>query len=150
MTKKIVLVTGGFDPLHSGHINYLESARAVGDLLLVGLNSDQWLVRKKGDYLLNYFERSTIITALHMVDEIIKYDDSDDTSINAIRKTRNLYPDSQIIFCNGGDRSKSNTPEYNYFNDDKNIIFKFNIGGCKTNSSSTILSRWKNGKNKIK
>lgn len=142
MPKKISLVTGGFDPLHSGHIDYFKSAKVEGDLLLVGINSDEWLVRKKGKYFLDYKERVAVIKALYMVGEIIEFDDSDDTAINAINKTKELYPGYQIVFCNGGDRGKANTPEYDIFIHDDDVLFKFNVGGFKTNSSSKILDRW--------
>ena len=77
MPRKISLVTGGFDPLHSGHIDYFISAKNEGDFLLVGINSDEWLERKKGKYFLNYKERSTVIQALYMVNDIIDFDDRD-------------------------------------------------------------------------
>ena len=86
MPRKISLVTGGFDPLHSGHIDYFVSAKNVGDLLLVGINSDEWLERKKGKYFLDYKERAAVIKALYMVSDIIDFDDSDDTAIDAIKK----------------------------------------------------------------
>ena len=142
MSRKISLVTGGFDPLHSGHIDYFMSAKNEGDLLLVGINSDEWLERKKGKYFLDYKERATVIKALYMVNDIIDFDDSDDTAIDAIKKTKELYPDDQVVFCNGGDRGEINTPEYNIFINDNDVSFKFNIGGYKRNSSSKILDRW--------
>ena len=143
MVKKVALVTGGFDPLHSGHIDYFRSAKREGDILVVGLNSDEWLRRKKGKNFLNYKERSVIVEALSMVDDVIKYNDHDDTAIDAILKTQNNYPNSLIIFCNGGDRVEANIPENKFFTNNKDIIFKFNIGGSKTNSSSKILDRWR-------
>ena len=142
MLKKIALVTGGFDPLHSGHIQYFKSAKLEGEILLVGINSDDWLSRKKGRFLLGYQERLSVIESLYMVDKIVKYDDSDDTSIKAIHESKKLFPQCQIIFCNGGDRGELNTPEYDEFLEDDLVIFKFNIGGTKVNSSSEILKRW--------
>ena len=73
-TNKVVLVTGGFDPIHSGHIAYFESARELGDCLVVGLNSDDWLTRKKGRYFMPATERSEIIQALKPVDHVILFD----------------------------------------------------------------------------
>tara|TARA_B100001559_G_C16198569_1_gene483374 strand:+ start:202 stop:648 length:447 start_codon:yes stop_codon:yes gene_type:complete len=144
MSRKISLVTGGFDPLHSGHIDYFESAKNEGDLLLVGINSNQWLQRKKGRYFLDYKERVAVIKALYMVSDIIEFDDSDDTAIDAIKKTKELYPGGRVVFCNGGDRGEINTPEYAIFINDNDVSFKFNVGGSKTNSSSKILDRWEN------
>ena len=112
--------------------------------MLVGINSDEWLERKKGKYFLDYKERAAVIKALYMVSDIIDFDDSDDTAIDAIKKTKVLYPDDQVVFCNGGDRGEINTPEYNIFVNDNDVSFKFNVGGSKTNSSSKILDRWEN------
>ena len=74
---KIVIVTGGFDPLHSGHIAYFEAAKQLGDRLVVGLNSDAWLTRKKGRPFMPMSERRAIIENLNMVDRVIEFDDSD-------------------------------------------------------------------------
>lgn len=137
---KIVLVTGGFDPLHSGHIEYFKAAKQLGDKLIVGLNSDAWLTRKKGQPFMPYYERMMIVGNLHMVDETIQFDDSDNSSINAIERVKLDYPDAEIIFANGGDRTASNIPEMSV----KDVVFKFGVGGeNKTNSSSWILQEWK-------
>ena len=79
--KRIVLVTGGFDPIHSGHIEYFNSAKRFGDELIVGLNSDEWLTRKKGKAFMPFKERKAIIESLKMVDKVIDFDDSDDLSL---------------------------------------------------------------------
>jgi len=142
---KIVICTGGFDPIHSGHIEYLKAAKALGDLLVVGLNSDNWLARKKGQPFMPFVERQSIVENLNMVDHCILYDDSDGSSIEAIKNVRMMYPDAEIIFANGGDRTSDNIPELNHI--DKNLTFKFGVGGdTKKNSSSWILEEWKNPK----
>lgn len=140
---KIVVVTGGFDPLHSGHISYLNHADHLGDHVVVGLNSDAWLTRKKGRPFMPWRERMTILDNLHMVGEVIEFDDSDGTSIDAIKKIKEKYPNDKIIFANGGDRTKENCPEM-IFDD---IEFVFGVGGNKkNNSSSWLLENWKNPK----
>jgi len=108
---KIVLVTGGFDPLHSGHIEYFKEAKKLGDKLIVGLNSDAWLERKKGRAFMPGHERSAIIENLKMVDGIILFNDDDNTASEAIKNVKQLYPNDQIIFANGGDRNAGNIPE---------------------------------------
>jgi cytidyltransferase-related domain len=75
---KIVLVSGGFDPLHSGHINYFKEARNLGDKLIVGINSDAWLSRKKGRPFLPISERSEIVKSLSVVDDIVAFNDTYD------------------------------------------------------------------------
>ena len=142
---KIVIVTGGYDPLHSGHIAYFEAARALGDRLVVGINSDAWLTRKKGRPFMPVTERRAIIENLRMVDRVIEFDDDDGTAIDAIRATRNFYirPGTKFIFANGGDRTADNIPEM-VFDD---VDFRFGVGGeNKMNSSSWILTEWKTPK----
>ena len=140
--KRIVLITGGFDPLHSGHIAYIKAARELGDLLIVGVNSDDWLRRKKGQEFMPWQERATIISALHDVGRVINFDDSDNSAKDAIRKVRAIHPSAQIIFANGGDRTNDNIPEMDIVDD--NLQFVFGVGGFnKANSSSWILQEWK-------
>ena len=139
---KIVLVTGGFDPLHSGHIAYFEAAKLLGDMLIVGLNSDEWLQRKKGKPFMDIYERQRIISSLRVVDKVVCYPDADGSSKNAITGVRAMYPDATIIFANGGDRTQENIPEMDLV--DPNLEFVFSVGGeDKKNSSSWILEEWK-------
>ena len=137
---KVVLCTGGYDPLHSGHIEYFKAAKKLGYLLVVGINSDEWLTRKKGKSFMPANERRAIIENLYQVHKVIEFDDSDDTAIDAIRQVKELYPAHQIVFANGGDRTKDNIPEM-VFDD---VEFVFGVGGeDKKNSSSWILQEWK-------
>lgn len=140
--KRIVLVTGGFDPLHSGHIAYFKEARKLGDMLVVGVNSDEWLARKKGQSFMNVNERVEIVNNLRMVNSVILFDDSDGGASNAIYQCLEDYPNSEIIFANGGDRTNSNIPEMSIEN--SRVSFVFGVGGShKMNSSSKILTEWK-------
>jgi cytidyltransferase-like protein len=142
--KRIVLITGGFDPLHSGHIAYIKAAKELGDSLIVGVNSDSWLRRKKGQEFMPWEERATIIAALHNVDRVINFDDSDNSAKDAIRKVRAIHPMAQIIFANGGDRTKENIPEMDLLEEMLHLEFVFGVGGeNKMNSSSWILQEWK-------
>lgn len=139
---KVVLITGGFDPIHSGHIAYFQAAKELGNLLCVGVNSDEWLIRKKGKAFLPFKERTTIVSAIKGVDFVIDFDDNDGSAKDAIRKVRNQFPGADIIFANGGDRTAKNIPEMD-IKDDK-LIFVFGVGGDdKKNSSSWILNNWK-------
>ena len=135
---KVSLVTGGFDPIHSGHISYFKRAKDLSNYLVVGLNGDPWLNRKKGQYFQCFTERADIVRHLSMVDAVISWDDSDDSALGAIAKC--LEISEKVIFCNGGDRIKSNIPEVKGYGDDPRVEFKFGIGGeDKMNSSSWIL-----------
>ena len=137
---KISVVSGGFDPIHSGHINYLQAAAEIGDKLIVCLNSDNWLNQKKGKFFLPFDERKVILENLNMVTKVIDFEDDDKGSaINGLKKVQELYPNGEIIFCNGGDRNEKNIPEMEL----KEINFYFGVGGDnKVNSSSRILKNW--------
>ena len=140
--KNIVLVTGGFDPIHSGHISYFEQAKKLGNILIVGVNSDEWLTRKKGAPFMPLLERTNIVRNLRMVDFVIDFNDSDGSARHAIEMVRQSYPQDQIIFANGGDRTTDNIPEMDVA--DTNVKFVFGVGGFnKANSSSWILEEWK-------
>tara|TARA_B100000401_G_scaffold438440_1_gene387134 strand:- start:6062 stop:6859 length:798 start_codon:yes stop_codon:yes gene_type:complete len=141
-TMKIIVVSGGFDPLHSGHIEYFDSAKKLGDHLIVALNSDEWLINKKGKPFMLFKERKILIENLRMVDEVIDFDDDDIGSCSlGLQKIKEMYPNDEIIFCNGGDRNEENIPETKV----SGISFKFNVGGShKINSSSWLIKDYFN------
>ena len=146
MAETYILVTGGFDPLHSGHIAYFKAAKELGTKLVVGLNSDEWLTRKKGRPFMPFKERLAIIKELAVVDRVISFDDSDNTACGAIFKLMSTTGSShEIIFANGGDRKKGAVPEESTYAD--KIKFVYGVGGeSKANSSSWILDEWKTQK----
>ena len=136
--KELSLVTGGFDPIHSGHISYFKRAKDLSNYLVVGLNGDPWLTRKKGQFFQCWTERADIIRHLDMVDAVISWDDADDSACGAIEKCLDIS--QQVIFSNGGDRAKGNTPELDKFSNHDRVKFEWGIGGTdKMNSSSWIL-----------
>ena len=138
---KIIVVSGGFDPIHSGHISYMKSSKDIGDYLIVALNSDEWLINKKKKVFMNFEERKNILLNIGFVNEVINFkDDEFGSCINALEKIKNKYPNDKITFCNGGDRNQNNIPEMIV----DGIEFKFGVGGeDKKNSSSSILKNWK-------
>ena len=94
---KIVVVSGGFDPIHTGHIEYFKSAKSLGDKLIVALNSDNWLEKKKGKFFMPFEERESIVKSITYVDEVISFeDDVKGSCINALEKVKLLYPNDQI------------------------------------------------------
>tara|TARA_B100001113_G_C21094256_1_gene615803 strand:- start:1076 stop:1519 length:444 start_codon:yes stop_codon:yes gene_type:complete len=137
---KVSVVSGGFDPIHSGHIAYFKAAKKFGDLLIVALNSDDWLIAKKGKFFMPFNERKIIIENLSVVDEVISFDDDDLGSASlALEKIKKIYPSSQIIFCNGGDRNSENSHEQKI----EGVKHEFGVGGNdKKNSSSWILDNY--------
>ncbi|MDC1187998.1 adenylyltransferase/cytidyltransferase family protein [Gammaproteobacteria bacterium] len=137
---KIVVVSGGFDPIHSGHIAYFKSAKKHGDKLIVALNSDSWLEKKKGKFFMPFDERKAIVESIQFVDEVISFkDDAKGSCINALEEIKKWHPNDDIYFANGGDRDKKNIPEMSV----TDINFIFSVGGNdKKNSSSWILNKW--------
>jgi cytidyltransferase-like protein len=139
---KIVLCTGGYDPIHSGHISYFKAARTLGARLIVGLNSDEWLERKKGRAFMPWNERLCVVNNLSMVDEVYTFDDADGSARHFIQQVRAHYTEAELIFANGGDRTANNIPEMDVI--DPRLTFAFGVGGKdKKNSSSWILQEWK-------
>ena len=136
---KVSLVTGGFDPIHSGHISYFARAKDFSDFLVVGINTEEWLTKKKGQYFQSWVERADIIRHLRMVDAVITVpDDNEGSACGAIAKCLEIA--DTVVFCNGGDRGKTNTPETDKYGDNPRVQFEFGIGGeDKKNSSSWIL-----------
>jgi cytidyltransferase-like protein len=137
---KVIVVSGGFDPIHSGHIAYFKAAKNHGDILIVALNSDNWLIKKKGKFFMPFEERKIVIESLSFVDSVIDFEDDDRGSASkALIKIKNMYPNDEIAFANGGDRRKGNIPEMQV----DGIDFLFGVGGDdKKNSSSWMLKNW--------
>ncbi|MBR9702854.1 adenylyltransferase/cytidyltransferase family protein [Candidatus Woesearchaeota archaeon] len=136
-TGKMVVVSGGFDPIHIGHVRMMFEAKALGDELVVVLNNDNWVRKKKGSAFMPEDERKEIIEALKPVDKVVitKHtpDDDDVTICDALRE---LKPS---IFANGGDRKKGNVPEYAVC-EELGIEMIFSIGrGGKVQSSSWLI-----------
>jgi cytidyltransferase-like protein len=135
MTYTVAVVSGGFDPVHSGHISMINDAAVLGRVVVL-LNSDDWLTRKKGKPFMPFAERKNILENFKNVAMVLGFDDSDNTAIDGLERVKALYPNHPIVFCNGGDRTKENIPEMQV----DGITFAFGIGGShKANSSSWIL-----------
>ncbi len=141
--RELVLVSGGFDPIHSGHIYLIQDASRYGDVVIL-LNSDKWLREKKGREFLPFVERETIMKSLKNVIDVLAFDDSDKTCVDGIKKAINKYPNHKFMFANGGDRNDETVPGPEIkFCDENNITTVWGVGGKhKSNSSSQILKRW--------
>ena len=125
--RKLVLVSGGFDPIHSGHIYLIQEASKYGEIVVL-LNSDEWLKKKKGKEFMPFKEREIIMKYLKNVIDVLSFDDSDKTCINGLKNAINKYPNCKIKFANGGDRNNQTTPEKK-FCDENNIETLWGIGG---------------------
>ena len=140
--KTYYIVSGGFDPIHEGHLAMIKEARENSDGVILLLNSDDWLIRKKGRNFMNFKTRRMIGENLKGVVDVLGFDDSDNSASAGIREVRRRYPDVRLVFANGGDRNKENIPETSVCRE-CSVEMKFGVGGeNKANSSSWILRRW--------
>ena len=133
-SRPTVMVSGGFDPVHVGHIRLILDASKFGDVIVVA-NSDQWLYRKKGFVFMTFDQRKEILDSIKGVVLVDSVNDTDGTVCEAIRR---IKPD---FFANGGDRKKTNTPEVDVCNQ-LGIELLWGVGGTsKTESSSDLVER---------
>ena len=111
MGEKIIIVSGYFDPVHVGHIEYFKLAKALGGKLVVILNNDRQCALKKGKAFMPHHERKAIVESIKFVDEVFDSIDEDKSVCNSIRAVAETYPDCEIIFAKGGDRFSYEIPE---------------------------------------
>ena len=133
--RKIVAISGGFDPVHVGHVRMIKEAAKLGDVIII-TNSDEWLKRKKGYVFMPWEERQEILAEFKGVIDVIEAWDKDDTVCKTLERVK---PD---IFANGGDRKGDNTPEVDLCMK-LDIELVWNVGGDKIQSSSELVEKMK-------
>jgi cytidyltransferase-like protein len=135
----VVITSGGFDPLHVGHIEYLTSVKRVtkANLHICIVNNDEFLMRKKGYAFMKMSERARIVRFIKGVDYVWYSSDRDDTVCESLRQIREMFPAAKLVFAKGGDRDSSNSPEYSLCKE-LNISFMDGIGK-KIQSSSELV-----------
>ena len=133
-------MSGGFDPVHKGHIRMFREAANLSINVIVGLNSDKWLTRKKGKPFMNWDERAEILQSCKYINQVLPFDDSDRTANDIIKQVCSLYRDFDvnIYFANGGDRTSDNVPEMKVC-DELGVEMIWGIGGGKIQSSSWLI-----------
>lgn len=142
MNKKILIVSGGFDPIHIGHIRYFKEAKSLGDYLVVILNSDDFLINKKGYKVMPFEERKEILESIKYVDYVISCKDKDNSVCETLRKFKEEFKEYYLIFANGGDRNAENTLEKKVC-EELGIELIYNVGGKKIQSSSELVNNIK-------
>ena len=155
--KNVIILSGGFDPVHKGHIRMFREAANLGANVIIGLNSDEWLTRKKGKPFMKFEERKEIIEGFKYVNQVIPFDDSDDTASDLIKRVHSIYDGKefehdysdddhmgmvgyyQIYFANGGDRTTDNVPEMSVCKE-LDVTMLWGVGGGKIQSSSWLIN----------
>ena len=137
--KNVIIVSGGFDPVHKGHIRMFREAANLGHQVIIGLNSDEWLTRKKGKPFMKWEERAEILECCKFINQVLPMNDDDDTASDIIEQVHKLFKnkDYNIYFANGGDRKKGNVPELDTCKE-LDVVMLWGIGGGKIQSSSWL------------
>ena len=133
-----IMVSGGFDPVHIGHIRMIREAAQYGEVIVVA-NSDAWLMRKKGYVFMPFEEREEILRSIKGVVRVEEVDDSDGTVCEALKRIKPTH------FANGGDRTNENTPEMDVC-EELGIRMIWQMGGGKIQSSSELVVAAENAK----
>ncbi len=141
---RVIVISGYFNPIHTGHLDYIEAAKKLGDKLVVIVNSDEQVKIKGSKPFMNEVDRMRIVSAIKGVDQVVLSIDKDGTVVNTLKSIYSEYSldyffDS-MTFANGGDRNKGNSPEERYCTWRK-IRTVYNVGGKKTQSSSSLLAK---------
>lgn len=142
IVPRLVMVSGGFDPVHKGHVRLFNEAKNLGSHLVVVLNCDDWLLRKKGKFFMSGIERAEIISNFSAVDFVYVLETSEDHVCEALEQLR------PAVFANGGDRKSDNIPEYEVC-EKLGIEMAFEVGGGKVQSSSWLHSAYQESKEAI-
>ena len=138
MKYDVVVLSGGFDPMHVGHLRMMQEAARIAEIVIVGVNSDDWLMNKKGYVFMPHNERMEMVQGIRGVSKAMAFDDSDNSACDLLRKVRALWTSFKIAFANGGDRTSDNIPEISVA-EELDIDLIWGIGGGKVQSSSTLV-----------
>ena len=143
MTKKYdyALVSGGFDPVHIGHLRMFQDAKNLSNKVILLLNNDEWLIKKKGKPFMSQNHRKEILDEFKSIDEVIIQDSSEKSSSQAIEEFVRRNPNKKICYCNGGDRSNIKNILEAAICEKLNIRLEFGVGGEEKIESSSKLTK---------
>jgi cytidyltransferase-like protein len=137
---KIVVVSGGFDPVHVGHIRLFKEAKEMGDKLIAIVNNDEFLTRKKGYVFMPFEQRMEVLDSIKYIDEVFGSSDKDDSVCDSLRAIRNVHVDDEMVFANGGDRDSSRFIRESEACRELGIELAFGVGGTDKPQSSSWLT----------
>ncbi|MFC2015069.1 adenylyltransferase/cytidyltransferase family protein [Chloroflexota bacterium] len=137
---KIVIVSGGFDPVHVGHIRMFKKAKELGDKLIIILNNDEFLARKKGHVFMPFEQRKEVLESIRYIDVVFGSFDKDDSVSESLKAIRNTHIDDEMVFANGGDRDSNQNIRESETCENLKIELVFGVGGTDKPQSSSWLA----------
>ena len=138
MYYDVVVLSGGFDPMHVGHLRMIQESAQMAEIVIVGVNSDEWLMRKKGYIFMPHEERVEMVQGTRGVSKAMSFDDDDNSACDFLRQVRALCPNFKVAFANGGDRTSDNIPEIPVA-EELGVHLIWGVGGGKVQSSSNLV-----------
>lgn len=138
MYYDVVVLSGGFDPMHVGHLRMIQESAQMAEIVIVGVNSDEWLMRKKGYIFMPHEERVEMVQGTRGVSKAMSFDDDDNSACDLLRQVRALWPNFKVAFANGGDRTSDNIPEIPVA-EELGVHLIWGVGGGKVQSSSNLV-----------
>ena len=139
MYYDVIVLSGGFDPMHIGHLRMIQESAKMAEIVIAGVNSDEWLMRKKGYVFMPHEERVEMVQGTRGVSKAMAFDDDDNSACDLLRRVRALWPNFKVAFANGGDRTADNIPEVPVA-DELDVHLIWGVGGGKVQSSSDLVS----------
>jgi len=139
MYYDVVVLSGGFDPMHIGHLRMIQESAKMAEIVIVGVNSDEWLMRKKGYVFMPHKERVEMVQGTRGVSKAMAFDDDDNSACDLLRQVRALWPNFKVAFANGGDRTSDNIPEIPVA-EELDVHLIWGVGGGKIQSSSDLVN----------
>ena len=139
MYYDVVVLSGGFDPMHIGHLRMIQESAKMAQIVVVGVNSDEWLMRKKGYVFMPCEERIEMVQGIRGVAKAMEFDDNDNSACDLLRRVRALWPDFKVAFANVGDRTSDNIPEIPVA-EELGVHLIWGVGGGKIQSSSDLVN----------
>ena len=136
----VLILSGGFDPLHVGHVRMIQHARDLAALVVVGVNSDTWLERIRGQAHMPFEERREVVASIRGVTSAVGFEDEDGTARGLIKMVHTMSPGAKIAFGNGGDRTALNVPEVDLCKE-LGVDLVWGLGGERVGASSELVHR---------